>query len=175
MATADATMFPVKGQAFRLGGQIRSSSTGNVVTGGLTDLDFEVSKDGAAFANAAGSITEITASGGGGSGYFVLDFTAADMTANLVAVRVTATNANAVEFSVFITPADLTYSADHWMTHTVKKLEQGWMQVMAYLRNTVFRENAANSTITVLQDDESTPYYTMRTTNDGTTETRHQD
>lgn len=169
MAVADATMFPVKGQALRVSGVTLSSSTGNVITGGLTTLAATISKDGGAFSSIAGTITEI-----GTTGYWTLDLTSADMSATSVIVKVTAANANAVYDTLFITPADLTETSTHWMLQTVKRIEQGWLQMLSYWINKVTRGNAANSTITMYKSDGVTTYMTMTTTNDGTTETKNQ-
>lgn len=130
MASTDATLFPVNGQAYRTAGVIRSSASGNPVTGGLTTLAATVSKDGGAFGAIAGTVTEI-----GTTGYFYLDLTAADMTGNLLVVHVTAANANAMYDSIVINTADLAETTDHAYDHSVKKLEQYISQAHAYMWN----------------------------------------
>lgn len=90
---------PIRNAAYRVYFVIRSSTTFGPITGGLTGLDAEVSLDGIAFANCAGTETEI-----GTTGYGYVDLTAAEMTASKILFRITATNANAIEFFQEICP-----------------------------------------------------------------------
>jgi hypothetical protein len=119
MAASDSTMFPVKGQAYRFYFVIRSSATGNPITGGLTSLAASVSKDGGSFASVAGTVAEI-----GTTGYGFVDLTNADTNADGYIVKVTAGNSNAVEVSIFVAPAHLGQYVGTAMSQTVKRLEQ---------------------------------------------------
>lgn len=91
MASTDAKVFPVIGEAYRLYGTIISSATGNPITGGLTGVAATISKDGASFASTTNSPVEI-----GTTGKYYLELTAAEMNATSVWVSVAASNTNAV-------------------------------------------------------------------------------
>lgn len=130
MAVADSTAFPIYGQAFRFTGRIVGYSTGNPITGGLTSVTAQVSKDGGSFASTTNSVTEI-----GTSGYFHLTLTAAEMTANGVIVRVTASNSGAVEFCTEIRPVDMRENSGYWGSQSVVKMEQVLVQLSAYFFN----------------------------------------
>lgn len=91
MAAIDATRNPVKGEAYRLYFVIKSSSTSNPITGGLTGLAATISKDGAAFASTTNAPVEV-----GTSGFGYVDLTATEMNAYSVTIQVTASNANAI-------------------------------------------------------------------------------
>jgi len=162
MATTDSTWVPVKGQAFRFRAVIRSTSTGNPITGGLTSLTGQISKDDAAFSSTGVTVTEI-----GTSGYVYVDLTASAMDCNGAVVRVTAGNANALELAVEIKPAVLTELTEHWFTQSVKRLEQGVIQGVGYLLNKTKR-NKTTGTVTYFQVDETTEVGTMSVTDDGT-------
>jgi hypothetical protein len=97
MATTDATPFPVKNEAYRFYFSIRSSTTGNPITGGLTTLACTLSKDGASFVSSTNSPVEI-----GTTGYGYVDLTAAECNYSAVTIQVTAANANAVYAQGFI-------------------------------------------------------------------------
>ena len=130
MAAIDSTQFPTFGQKFRITGRIESSTTRNPITGGLTGIASSISKDGAAFA-----ATTTTASEIGTTGYFVLDLSVAEMTASSIIVKVSASNANAVEFYEEIRPVNLTESVGHWKDQTVVRLEQAMVLLSAFLTN----------------------------------------
>lgn len=130
MPSTDATAFPVRGQAFRFTGCIRSLLTSNPITGGLTSIVTQVSKDGGAFASATTNATEI-----GTSGYFSVDLSAAEMTAQLIVVRVAVGNANAIEFSTEIRPVDLRENDGLWLSQSPVKMEQVFVQLSAFYFN----------------------------------------
>jgi hypothetical protein len=88
MAASDAKLYPVKNVAFRVTFPILDAD-GDPVTG-ATGLDSEVSKDGAAFADAGSEATEI-----GTSGIYFLDLTAGEMNADTVVVQVKTTSSGA--------------------------------------------------------------------------------
>lgn len=160
MASTDSTTFPVKGQAFRIYGVIKSSATGNPITGGLTTLTATISKDGAAFASPAGSIAEV-----GTTGYFYVDLTSVDMTANCVMLHVTAANANAVYASVIVNPIDLDVTAGNAMDHAVKKPEQLIVQTHQYTNNRVDMGQTSGT----VYDHSGTAARTCTVSDDGTT------
>lgn len=130
MAAIDATLTPIYAQAYRLSGVIVAVSTGNPITGGLTTLAGQISKDGAAFSATGVTVTEI-----GTTGFFTVDINATGMTANTIILRVTSADAGAVYFTQFIQPAVLTEAAGQWMDATVKRLEQGTVNMSAFLLN----------------------------------------
>lgn len=92
----------IKHAAYRVYFRIISSATLNPITGGLTAMDAEVSLDGAAFADCAGTETEI----GSTTGYGFVDLTAAEMSADVILFRLTASNANAVQYFEEIRPEE---------------------------------------------------------------------
>jgi len=130
MAAQDATFTPIYAQAFRTSGVIVAVTTGNPITGGLTTLAAQVSKDGGAFSATGVTVTEI-----GTTGFFTVDINATAMTANTIILRVTSADANAVYFTQVIQPAVLTEAAGQWMDASVKRLEQGTVNMSAFLLN----------------------------------------
>jgi hypothetical protein len=155
MASTDVSTFPVKGQAYRVTGKIVNGTTGNPITGGLTTLTSTVSKDGAAFASTTSAAAEI-----GTTGYFTVDLSATEMDAYTVVVHVTAANANAVYSSICLIPVVLDESSTHWMKQTVKRLEQGIMQMASWFVNKTKRNNTTG-TITVRNVADSADVTTL--------------
>ncbi len=168
MATANATLFPVRGQAFQLGAVIYSSASANPLTGGLTGLALTISKDGAAFASAAGTVAEI-----GTSGYVVINLTAADMTANQIDVLVVATNTNAVYATAEIKTWNVTELTGHWLAQTVIRPEQGWLQGVSYLINRVTR-NLTTGLLTLRNYGNTATIGTMEAEESGSDEVKGQ-
>ncbi len=162
MASTDSSLFPVRAQAFRFSAVIRSTATGNPITGSLTTPAGSASIDGAAFSATGVTVTEI-----GTTGYVTVDLTAAVMTGNSIIVKVTAANANALEFAVEIKPAVLTELTEHWLASSVKRLEQGVIQTFGYLMNFTKRHKTTG-TVTYYQADGVTEVGTMAVTDDGT-------
>lgn len=148
MATTDSTAFPIYGQAFRFEGVIISASTLNPITGSLTLLQAQVSKNGGAFVNTTTNATEI-----GTSGYFNVDLSATEMTASSVLVRVTASNPGAVEFPQPIAPLMLSEFSGRADVQTPKRLEQYLHDIFCW----VFDANVVNGpTYTLQKADGST-------------------
>lgn len=164
MASADSSLFPVKGQAYRFRGVIRSTATGNPITGGLTTPVAQISKDDGNFTATAAPVEIQT------SGYFYLDLTADEMNCNGAVIRVTAANANALELAVEIKPADLTELTDHWKDSTVDRIEQGWVQLMAYFLNEQSRNKQTGEQ--TLKKIDGTTMGTMSFVDDATNETK---
>ena len=100
MAATDATLFPVKGQAYRVTFPILDAD-GDLVTG-ASSLDSEVSKDGATFADCTNEATEIATN----SGMYYLDLTAAEMAADTVAIIVKTATSGAKTTPIVLYPAN---------------------------------------------------------------------
>lgn len=130
MAAIDSTQFPTYGQKFRTTGRIEGNVTRNPITGGLTGISSSISKDGNAFVATTTTATEI-----GTTGYFALDLSAIEMTANSILIKVSATNANAVEFWEELRPAVVSEVAGHWKDASVVRLEQATVLLSAFLTN----------------------------------------
>lgn len=97
MAATDARPFPTKNTAYRMPVAFRKAD-GTLITS-WTGADTEVSLDGAAFADATSEATEI---GTSGCGY--VDLTAAELNADMVWVKITVTNTDALPLVVAVTP-----------------------------------------------------------------------
>ncbi len=100
MASSDARPIPKKGVAYRATFPLLDAD-GDLVTG-AADLDSEVSKDGAAFANCDNEATEIAAA----SGMYYLDLTATEMDADTVAVIVKTSTAGAKTTPLVLYPEE---------------------------------------------------------------------
>jgi hypothetical protein len=111
MAASDAQAFPVKNTAQRFYGVIRSATTGNPITGGLTALALTISKDGAAFVAGANAPVEI-----GTTGYFYVDLTAAEANYSADVLQVTASNSGAVYWSKEVVFSTSTIANSVWST-----------------------------------------------------------
>ncbi len=101
MASAVDSRRIIKNASYRLYGVINAVSTFRPITGGLTSTAATLDKDGAGFnpATNTGSVVEIST-----TGFFTLDLTATEMTADHVTVQVTATNSGAMYFQALLTP-----------------------------------------------------------------------
>jgi hypothetical protein len=155
MAAADATSFVVKNQAYRLYFVMLDNTTGNPITGGLTVLAATRSLDGAAFAATSGTATEI-----GTTGFGYVDLVAAETNTSATIVHVTASNATALYFNATLFPLDLSESSTHWMKQTVKRLEQGILQMASWFVNKTKRNNSTG-TITVRNVADSADVTTL--------------
>ena len=123
MATpANATTYPVKGQLYNFSAPIKSSATGNRITGGLTGLAATISKDDGSFTSTTNAPTEI-----GTTGWITLDLTATEMNANKILVSITASNTNAMEIDAVFTPLQLGSFTGRWDAQTVLRFEQVWL------------------------------------------------
>lgn len=97
MAATDAMMFPTKNTALRIPVSFRLND-GTLATS-WTGADTQLSLDGAAYAAATNEATEISTSG---TGY--LDLTAGEMNADMIWVKTTITNTDALPFVLAIMP-----------------------------------------------------------------------
>lgn len=108
MAASDARPFPLKNTAYRMPVSFRKTD-GTIITS-WAGMDTQVSLDGANYAAATNEATEIQTSG---TGY--VDLTAAEMNADMVWVKITVTNTDALPLAVALGPqevADLAQTAD---------------------------------------------------------------
>lgn len=99
MAATDATVMPVKGQAYRVTFPILDAD-GDLVTG-ATGLDSEVSKDAGTFADCTNEATEIATN----SGMYYLDLTSTEMNADTVAIIVKTSTSGAKTTPIVLYPA----------------------------------------------------------------------
>ena len=100
MAASDALPIPRKNVAYRLYFDFRTNAGAIVTT--VTGADTEISKDGAAFADATNEFTEI---GTSGPGY--IDLTSTEMNADSVVIKATCTNTDAVPVTIYLYPQEL--------------------------------------------------------------------
>ena len=99
MAATDAMPMPRKGVAYRVGFPIFDAD-GDLVSS-AADLDSEVSKDGAGFADCTNEATEI-----GSSGMYYLDLSSTEMNADMVIVIVKTSTAGAKTTPIVLYPAE---------------------------------------------------------------------
>lgn len=165
MASADSTVFAVKGQAFRVYGWIKDSTTGNPITS-LGTLSATISKDGAAGATSTNTATGVSSH----NGRFYLDLTATEMDANNIGITVTSNTANQISCTIDITTVSLAEFTDHWRDQSVLRLEHAIMVPAEYIQNYTTQSNTDPYTITVRNKGNTSTLFTMTVTNDGTNE-----
>lgn len=103
MAASDASDPPVKGKAHRVTFPVFDADGDLVTSGtGLTTAA-EVSKDGGTFAACTNDPVEIATT----SGFYYLDVTATEMTADTVALKIALTNSGAKPTALILYPMDL--------------------------------------------------------------------
>lgn len=163
MSATHATVFPIRGQAFHFLDVIKSSATGNPITGGLTSLTLSISQDGGGFDSPEGSVAEVA----GTPGWITIDLSADDMDAGVIAYQVSAANANAVYATGEIKTCDLEENSGRADVDSVLKLEQYLIQMWSQLfnRHTVNRDTGE---YTVYQSDDATPAVSGQATDTGT-------
>ena len=99
MAAADSVRI-IRNAAYRFHFQMRTITTGQILSGDAANLDAEVSLASAAFADLAGAETEI-----GSTGFYYVDMAVAEMTAaGSILVRVVSATANTDEIGVELFP-----------------------------------------------------------------------
>lgn len=118
MAAADASQWPVKGQAFRLSGFIFNRTTSRVFEG-LGTLTAEISKDGGNWAATTSTPVEVDS-----GGLVRLDLTATEMNANTVAVKIQSDDENSTQIVWCDCPIDLSEPTGHFRAAAVLRLEQ---------------------------------------------------
>ncbi len=162
MPAANRTPLPIKGEAFRLAFCIRSSATGNPITGGLTGLAAQISKDDGTFAATTGTPTEI-----GTTGYGYLDLTTTEMNCYGGIIRITASNANALEFSKEFACQSVTSPASGAVPTDIYTMLY-WIMARCY------NKQVNNGTIvTVYANDSTTPLAAGTFSNTDTTATQN--
>jgi hypothetical protein len=161
VAASDAHPWPIKGAACRITVPILDAD-GDLVTG-ATGLDSEVSKDAGTFTDCTNEATEIATS----SGMYYLDLTAAEMSADTVAVIVKTSTSGAKTTPVVLYPVGIVEPSGvpSWPSNVEAAL--GWLLALA--RNKMTQTAAA----TVLRNAaDSANVGSAATTDDGTTLTR---
>jgi hypothetical protein len=107
VAASDAADQPIKGKAYRITFPVFDADGDLVTTGtGLTTAA-EVSKDGGTFAACTNDPAEIATT----SGFYYLDLTSTEMTADTVAVKVILGNAGSKPTALVLYPLDLSEPA----------------------------------------------------------------
>ena len=99
MAASDAKPIPQKNTAYRLYFDLRKYD-GSLVTS-WTGQDSEVSKDGGSFSDCASEATEIQTSGAG-----YLDLSSSEMNADVVVIKITVTNTDALTLILVLYPEE---------------------------------------------------------------------
>lgn len=152
-APQNATPFPVYGQSYLVYGWINDATTGLPLTVGT--LSSSLSLDGA---TAVSGATPVGVTGM--TGRFYLELTADHMTAYNIGIVVSSSTTNQIPAKIDITTCYLSEPTGHWLTQTVKRLEQGIVQIAGYLFNKVKR-NTNTGTVTMYKLDETTAVGTM--------------
>lgn len=168
MAAADATAFGVKGQALRVYGWIKDSTTGNPLDISAATLSSTISKD--AGTGAAGPTPIAVASM---TGRFYVDIPAASNDYYNVGLLVSSNAANTVNCTIDITNVDLSEKTGHWRAQTVNRIEDMWAAVAQYIQNKVTQANNTN-TITVRNYGDTANLWTQTDTNVDNTEIKGQ-
>lgn len=160
MASTDAHPWAIKGAAYRTTFPIFKND-GTVITG-ATSISSTVSKDGGAFAATTNTVSEIT-----GSGVYLLDLTATEMTADTVVLKVTSTSTGAVVVILVWQPVSITEptTVPAWPMSVEAAL--GWLAALARNKTT-----QTATTTTLRNDTDSANISTSTITDDGTTYTR---
>ena len=150
----------MKGVACRIYWVVLDVSTGNPITGGLDTPAATLSIDGAAFASATNTPTEI-----GTSGYGYLDLTVAEMGCNGLCINVTSADASAKAFIMFVYPVESTFLKANGPTRF-----EHWLQaVKAFCWN---KHKKNNDNLTIYDDDEATELGIAQITEAGSITTR---
>lgn len=165
MAAIDAITHPIYGQAFRFTVAVRSITTGNPITGGLTTLAATASLDGASFAATGLTVAEI-----GTTGFVTVDVDATRMTCTSLIVQVTAANSGAMYPLVEIRPLSLTEITGRADAASVKRFENFVHQIWQRFFNKMTVTDAGATTL--YQADSATAIVTGANTNASGTETR---
>ena len=162
MAATDVAPWPVKNKAYRAH-FLLMNATGDPVTSG-TGLDCQVSKDGAAFAAAAATETEI------GNGWYYCDLTTTEMNADTVIMVLKSSTSGAKTAHLLVHPVAIdeltgvpTFGAGG------SGLEE-WMSWLGALSRNLMTQSA--STTTLKKNDNTTTQATATVSDDGTTFTR---
>lgn len=176
MAAADATAFGVKGQALRVYGCIKDSTTGNPLDISAATMTATWSQDGTNSSNvptsagsAYGTITKVTSH----TGHFYVDIIAASNDFYHISMTIASNASNSVSCTFDITNVDLSEKTGHWRAQTVKRIEDMWASVSQYIQNKVTQANNSN-TITVRNYGDTATLWTQTDTNVDNTEIKGQ-
>lgn len=173
MAAADATVYAVKGQAYRVYGWIKDSTTGNAISS-IGTLTVKISLDGtysSTYSSGGGSALTATAVTNH-PGRFYVDIPATPMGYYNVGLTVSSNTASSVECMIDIITVVMSEEASAWSAQTVIRLEQAILQGIAYSLNNVTITNAdenGSGTLTLYKRDGTTPWLTGTASDDGST------
>jgi len=148
MAATNCTAFPVHGQAFRARLNVYNSTSGLLITSGLTGLSAVISKDDGTSVAATNTPTE-----SGMPGVVYLDLTATEMTANGIVIYLTASNSNSFAPVLEIAPLALAESTGAALDKPIVLFEGIVLDIMAAALNM----NTLNgSAYTIFERDNAT-------------------
>ena len=148
MSATNCIALPVKGQAFRARLRVYNSTTGLLITGGLTGLSLKIAKDDGSAVSTTNAPVE-----SGMPGVVYVDLTAIEMSANGIVLYLTATNTNAYSPVVEIAPYDMSEVTGAALDQAIIKPEQVWLDISAAALNL----NSLNSsTNTIYKRDSAT-------------------
>lgn len=174
MASADATVFGVKGQALRVYGCIKDSTTGNPLDISAATMTATWSQDGTNSSNvptsagsAYGTITKVT----GHTGHFYVDIIAASNDFYHISMTIASNASNSVSCTFDITNTLMSEESSAWSAQTVKRLEQAMLQGVGYSMNKVVIDNTSGA-LTVYKRDGTTVWFTGTASDDGSTTTK---
>jgi hypothetical protein len=136
VAATDATVFSIRGQAFRIPVAFRDTS-GNLITAWTGAAATAYPDNGTGV-----SLTIAEAPTSSGVGY--IDVPAAQMTASMTTVKATITNSNATAYIAPIYTIDLSEPVGAWDAQTIKKFEFILLDVAATLLNQQTIQGASN-------------------------------
>lgn len=161
MAAADCTVYGIKGQAIRVYGWVKDSTTGNPIAT-IGTLSAVISQDGVY--NASAPTPKAVPSH---NGRFYVELSASQNDYYNVGITVISDMADALYATIDVTNLDLSEVTGAWWDQTVKRFEQMVLQGVQYLLGRAKR-NISTGTITVYKQDDSTVIGTMSRTQTST-------
>lgn len=161
MAAADCTVYGIKGQAIRVYGWVKDSTTGNPIAT-IGTLSAVISQDGVY--NASAPTPQAVTSH---NGRFYVELSASQNDYYNVGITVISDMADALYATIDVTNLDLSEVTGAWWDQTVKRFEQMVLQGVQYLLGRAKR-NISTGTITVYKQDDSTVIGTMSRTQTST-------
>lgn len=161
MAAADCTVYGIKGQAIRVYGWVKDSTTGNPIAT-IGTLSAVISQDGVY--NASAPTPQAVTSH---NGRFYIELSASQNDYYNVGITVISDTADALYATIDVTNLDLSEVTGAWWDQTVKRFEQMVLQGVQYLLGRAKR-NISTGTITVYKQDDSTVIGTMSRTQTST-------
>lgn len=161
MAAADCTVYGIKGQAIRVYGWVKDSTTGNPIAT-IGTLSAVISQDGVY--NASAPTPKAVPSH---NGRFYVELSASQNDYYNVGITVISDMADALYATIDVTNLDLSEVTGAWWDQKVKRFEQMVLQGVQYLLGRAKR-NISTGTITVYKQDDSTVIGTMSRTQTST-------